>query len=154
MLRNHELAQLGRTGVVPDGVWLGAYPSYCKVDPRFCDNNEVIRILQGITAIVVTPLVLIALVGVIRKTSWRYIALIVPSALQMYGTLMFFAQLFVAAELPIIVDWSSFDFVFTFLFMNLMWAWVPALILASATRCAVVSQASKRGRHKPLAHQE
>lgn len=46
MIRSQELLVLGTTGENPTGTWLGAYPSYCKADARFCGNDIFVQMVS------------------------------------------------------------------------------------------------------------
>jgi len=128
MIRAEEMASMA---AYPD-VYFGAYPDYCRADPRYCAQNPLVMTLQGGTALFTTPLVGISAYGVLKRRPWRFLVGAMTSSIQAFGTLLFFLEL-THGDVAIPTS-NPFDFYFAFLFMNCMWLIFPGLFIARALR--------------------
>jgi len=121
----------------PD-IYFGAYPSYCLADPRYCSNDIFIQMIQMGTALVITPQCILAFLGILNQWPWRNAIILVVSALQMFGTVLFFIEPFHLDKNPI--PTVGFKFYFEFLFMNNLWIWIPFWLIRNSLSEIMVAQ--------------
>lgn len=130
MIRAEQMMDMA---AYPD-MYFGAYPDYCRADPRYCAKNPLVMTLQGGTALFTTPLAALTAFALITRRAWRNLVGSMTAAIQAFGTLLFFLEL-THSETRIPTD-NAFDFYFAFLFMNSMWLAIPGLFIARALRRA------------------
>lgn len=123
--------QMSNMAAYPD-MYFGAYPDYCRADPRYCAQNALVMTLQGGTALFTGPLCAISAWGMLKDRPWRYLVGSMTAAIQGFGTLLFFLEL--SHGPTAIPSDNAFDFYFAFLFMNSMWLVFPILFISAALR--------------------
>lgn len=64
---------------------LATYRVYGKVDSRFVNDNVLVFCVQGLTALLDTPLCLLLIYAIINAKPWRHAVQIVLSVAQAYG---------------------------------------------------------------------
>jgi EXPERA (EXPanded EBP superfamily) len=96
-----------------------------------------IWIVQGLTALVDTPLCLLAIYGILNKKWWLHPVQLVLCACQIYGTLLFFLEAHFNGWVGVTAD--PFGFWVFIVLLNGLWIVLPAHMMhTSFTELRVV----------------
>jgi cholestenol Delta-isomerase len=118
----------------PNMLLLELWKEYSKADSRYATRDAFTTTMETCTAFIIGPSCIVATYGLISKSSWRWVLIILLSSCQLYGDVLYFATFW--------FEGGTFSrpeplyFWIYFIFMNSIWIVVPIWCISySAQQC-------------------
>jgi len=123
-------------------MWAHGWREYAKGDSRYMKEYDPFVItMEAFTAVVDTTLAAIAGYGILHRKAYRYPILLLVSAFQLYGDVLYFLTEYIEGYMH--VDFSHWlYYIVYFTFFNTFWIVIPIISIVYATY--MISQAFRQ----------
>jgi len=124
------------------------WKTYGKADLRWMlERDPAVLAVEYPTVFLMGPCALLMVYGIVNKAAWRHLLCVIVCVIELIGGWYTFAPEWFTGSPAL--DTSSFVYLYVYLaFMNLLWVWVPLILLIDSSKSIIqaceISKASTR----------